>query len=178
GGSMQGGGTTAVPSGVTLSLSGPNQKSLGQRTLSIAGTVSHTGGVLDLGISSGVVIAIQPTGFYNLSADVDFSGAGGTINNQGQFVKSSPGGTGTSTVTNHAFNNTGTLSVDTGTWAINSNTNPSTHTGTFAIAAGAGLSFTAGTQTFNAPATFNGNGRVSLTGGTMVLNTPISLTNF
>lgn len=176
GGTMQGGGTTAVNSLVTLSLTTLAQKVLGQRTLSVTGTVNHTGGNLDLG--PGSIIAIQPGGTYTLATDSNFGGGGGTINNQGQFVKTSPNGTGTSTISNHAFNNAGSLRVDTGVLAINSNTNPSTHTGSFAIASGAELSFTAGTQTFISPATFSGGGRVSLPGGTMVLNTALSVPNF
>src|SRR4029079_4749329 len=168
GGTMQGGGTTAVNGSVTLSLTSLAQKVLGARTLSIAGTVNHSGGNLDLG--SGSIIALQPGGTYTLATDSNFGGSGGKINNQGQFVKTSPNGTGTSIVSNHAFNNAGSLRVDTGTLAIDSNTNPSTHTGLFAVSSGANLSFTAGTQTFNAPAAFSGGGSVSLTSGTIVLN--------
>jgi hypothetical protein len=115
GGTMQGGGTTAIATDVILTMSGNSQKSLSQRTLSVAGTVNHTGGTLDLGTNAGTVISIQPQGAYNLAADVPISGAGGSITNQGTFTKSTPNGAGGTSAINHNFTNAGTLRVNNGT---------------------------------------------------------------
>jgi hypothetical protein len=114
GGGMGGAGTTIVPGGAVLTISGTTAKQLTQRSMSVAGTINHTSGDLSLGAGTGTTITIQPSGTYDLATDTNLTGSGANINNQGLFIKSSPSGTGTSTVS-AAFTNSGTMRVDSGT---------------------------------------------------------------
>ena len=111
GGDMSGSGTTVIPSGGSLVLSGANNKLLGQRTINSSGTTSLSGG--DLWSGQGAVF--NNTGTFDVEGDASFLnnlGGSATINNTGSFQKS--GGTG-STAIGPAFNNNGTLNVQTGT---------------------------------------------------------------
>jgi hypothetical protein len=144
GGTMQGGGTTAVAAGATLALSGTATKSLSPRTLDVFGTVNHTGaGPLGFTASGGAALTVRRGGVYNLTGDANFAGATGVITNRGLFVKSSPTAAGTSSI-NHDFNNTGTVRVDSGTLQLQ---RPFTQTaGRTTVAAGATLQFASPAQ--------------------------------
>ena len=100
-----------MASGVTWTISGTdiNSRFLVQRTLSVAGTIDHTGGDINIGVvNDGASITIQPGATYDLTSDANFYGGGGTINNEGLFEKTSPTGTGT-TIVSATFNNSGSV---------------------------------------------------------------------
>src|SRR5205085_1718589 len=89
GGSESGSGTTVVPAGQALNLTG--NAILDGRHLSVAGTMTLVnGGLLQNG--NGAVIDITSTGTLDLAGDNQLSFFGGdrpTINNAGTFKKSS-----------------------------------------------------------------------------------------
>src|SRR5207248_1129156 len=93
--------------------------------------------------------------------------------NAGLFVKSSAAG-GNSFIT-APFNNTGTLRVDSGHLTL---LRGGTESGAFTVAAGAGLAFAGGVANLNAGTTFSGPGLLSLTGGEMFVNAPVSIPNY
>src|SRR5205807_10380825 len=95
GGTMSGSGTTVIPSGGSLVLSGANNKLLGQRTINSSGTTSLSGG--DLWSGQGAVF--NNTGTFDVAGDASFLnnlGGSATINNTGTFQKS--GGTGSTAI--------------------------------------------------------------------------------
>jgi hypothetical protein len=83
-------------------------------TLNNAGTITHAANGL-LTMQQGSTLNNMAGALYNMQGNVQITGNfGGTINNAGTFWKSA--GTGTSTISNSiAFNNTGTVEVDSGT---------------------------------------------------------------
>src|SRR5882762_6381387 len=108
---MSGRGTTVMAFGGSLGHRRPNRKQLGQRTINNAGTTSLGGGDL----WSGQGATFNNTGTFDVAGDTSFQnnlGGPATINNTGTFLKS--GGTG-STAIGPAFNNNGTVAVQTGT---------------------------------------------------------------
>src|SRR5438477_10330686 len=84
---MNGSGTTVIPSGGSLVLSGANNKQLGQRTINNAGTTSLSGGDL----WSGQGATFNNTGTFDVAGDTSFQnnlGGPATINNTGHFQTS------------------------------------------------------------------------------------------
>ncbi len=156
GGTMQGAGATNLAAGASLNIASTSDTYLNGRTLNNAGTATWTG--------TGYVNADNGAVFNNLAGatfDVQnnaFFGAyccsvsGATFNNAGTFRKSAGSGTTTFGV-NIAFNNTGTVNVQTGT-----------------------LNFTGG-ATFNDGSMFTGAGLTRMTGGTFTLSGNISSQN-
>ena len=179
-GTMQGSGTTVVASGATWTISGTdiNSRFLVQRTLTVAGTIDHTGGDINIGLAANNgVITIQPGGTYDLTSDAAFRGGGGTINNEGLFEKTSPTGTGT-TLVSATFNNSGSVDIDSGTLLLQ---DAGTETGSFQVTGG--LMFGNGSFNLNTGTSFGGPGLVTVTETTngvtdVVLNTPITLSDF
>ena len=111
---MSGSGTTTIAAGGALTISGSN-KYLNARVLTNAGTVTWTGNGADLGgtgtaatinNSAGAVFDVQ-----NNQSLYFGNGLGHTFNNAGLFKKSA--GTSLTSIT-WAFNNTGTVEVQTG----------------------------------------------------------------
>ncbi len=124
----------------TFSITGPNSKVISDgSTLTNAGTITHTGNGTVL--VRGVYVVYDPKNpvpnvgrlnnqagaTYDLQGDGNFNNDDypgwpfnlhSEINNAGLFKKS--GGTGTSTISNIVFNNTGTVEVDSGTLAFQS----------------------------------------------------------
>jgi hypothetical protein len=144
GGGMIDTGSTVVAPGATLTTSNSADVT-DQRTLEIAGTVNQAG---FFGLGSAAVLSVRPGGTFNLSASIQGSSTA-LVNNQGLFVKT--GGTGTIQM---AFNNTGTLRVETGTLSF------------FRVyTQSAGTTFVAAGATLQANATPQAN--VQLNGGTL-----------
>jgi Dockerin type I domain len=179
-GAMQGTGSTVLPAGVVLTISGSTTKSLSGRTLNVGGTVNHTDGGLDLG--TGAVIAIQPQGTYNLAADVPFSASGGTILNQGRFVKSSPNAGGGTSAINHNFTNAGTVQVNSGILFLQQNYIQ--NSGQTIVLPGAGLRVTTfqlnggilgGTGPINANVTGGGTISPGTSPGALTINGNVNL---
>jgi hypothetical protein len=159
GGSLDGAGTTLVPVGKTLNVTGDqfNKLVTGGHTLTIAGTANWTGsGELDGGPGS----TINNSGTFNVQNDA-VSGSGGTgggliFNNSGTFTKS--GTTGTTSFQGNVFNNSGTVNVLSGT--LNFSNNYTQTAGTTVIATGATLASN-GTVSLGAGSTLSGSGTVN-----------------
>lgn len=116
GGTMNGGSTTLVAPGATLTISGVS-KTLDGRILNHAGTGTWTGTTQLLG-QNGAVINILPGATLEQQGDSNWAaGTGGaTFNNQGIFFKSA--GTNTLTIS-MVVNNSGTFQVASGTLLFN-----------------------------------------------------------
>ncbi len=116
GGNMEGTGTTVIASGATGTISGTANKWLG-RTLQNAGTVDYSGTRLYFGRAAGLVGVIDNLagGRFDVTGEGDFSRSsesGHAFHNAGTFNKS---GAGTTTIfTGVAFNNSGTVNVQSG----------------------------------------------------------------
>jgi hypothetical protein len=111
------------------------------------------------------VVNNQSGGTFDVQTDGTFishsSGTAGSFNNAGLLKKT---GTGISTM-NIAFDNTGTVDVQSGTLKF---VKDSTTTGSTAIQSGATLKFTAGTHIFDTGATIpDADGNVDIAGGTV-----------
>jgi fibronectin-binding autotransporter adhesin len=162
-GSMQDSGTTAVGNGGVLTLDTGNTKLLG-RTLSIlsGGTLVQTAGAI--GTNTGAIINIA--GIYDVQADVGLflnSALGQlNVNSGGVFKKSA--GSGLSSF-NIAVTNSGTISVLSGTLALQSNLTNYDNTaktltgGTYTVSGGATLQFVSADVHINrAAVSLNGAG--------------------
>ncbi|MTJ22286.1 S8 family serine peptidase, partial [Dolichospermum sp. UHCC 0352] len=98
---------------------------------------------------------LQQGDIYNSSSSI------GTFNNSGTFKKTT---TGTSTI-GVAFNNTGTVNVESGT--LNLTGGGVSNGGNFNLTSGRTLGFGGGVYTLNNGAKINGNGNLSVSGGTL-----------
>jgi hypothetical protein len=158
GGAMTGSSTTNAQGG--LQLSGGSSKSLIGRTLNNAVLATWTGGTVFM--DDGAVFNNLATATFDAQNDQVFarnSGGGATpaFNNVGTFRKSAS--TGTTTISGSAsplaFNNTGTVDVQTGTLRLGGG---GTTGGNFMVAAAAVLDFGGGTLTLTG--TLSGSGMV------------------
>src|SRR5262249_6738553 len=152
-------------------ISGTGSKQLG-RVLANAGTLDYTGsnllffgGVVN---NSGVFDAVGGGGFT-------FGTAGANVfNNAGTFHRSGPGST--TTFSNVAFNNSGTVHVAEGTLQLDS----STSSGAFVVSGGATLSLAGigvSTYALNAGASESGDGTLLLSTGTLTVNADVNAQN-
>ena len=172
-------GTTTIPAGSTLEISGPADKQLESRTLDLRGTATLNGaGNLFPEFDS--VLDIHTGALFDVQSDVSLvarGGAGfGTVNNAGTFQKS--GGNGTTSFSNGGqtvtLNNSGLVGALTGTILV---AHGGTSTGgQFNAVPGALIDFNAG-YTFNAGTQFTGGGEVRLLAGTHALSGAISSAN-
>jgi uncharacterized repeat protein (TIGR01451 family) len=114
-GTQTGSGATAIASGATLNVNG--YVLLRQRTLNNAGTVNWTAAD-NWYIDTNAIINNLAGATFNAQANgVSLGAINGAFNNQGSFVRS---GSATSSVTALAFNNTGTVNVESGVLQFNS----------------------------------------------------------
>lgn len=163
-GDMEDSGTTLIPSGVTLTISGTAARTIDNRTLTNQGTINYTGtGTLNVRLGA----TIDNQGLMDLQTDQIINHNGGTVtfNSSGTLRKSA--GTGTSdlngTTATYNFNNTGTVDIQTGTLSL---PRSGTSTGAFSIASGATLTLDdSGTHDFNAGSSVSGAGSVTISGG-------------
>jgi hypothetical protein len=112
----------------------------------------------------------------DVQLDGNFAAGSGTpvINNAGTFRKS--GGSGTLTMNSFVFNNSGLVSVQTGSLSF---ANGFASSGTFDVAGGAAVQLTGGIFNFNPGHTFTGNGFYGVpVSGSATINGPIINTNF
>ena len=175
------GGSTGLTNTGSMTMAGPDAKSL-SGLLNNLGTVTNSGtGDLLLG-QFGVFFSgpdgrfeNRPGGLYDLQGEARL--ANGVFNNAGTVRKSA--GTGTAMLFNHRFNNVGgTIDVRSGTFLLQGTSGAPypTHTGgTFNVAAGAFLDLTnlGGIQVFTGNYTGSGAGLVRITG---VINTGSAIT--
>jgi hypothetical protein len=185
GGTLGGAGTTTIPSGGTLRLDGFNTKTFaGSRALTNQGTVTWTGGG-DIWGSSSAETTINNSGLFDAQSDDLFNSSSSSpsvhvFNNSGTFRKS--GGTGSTSFSRWAFNNFGTVDMQSGTLIMPAGES----SGNFTIAgpatlrfagdhnladaeiSGAGsLEFASGTTSIGAATLTGLTGPLRLTGGTL-----------
>jgi len=191
GGTMTGFGTTDIPTGSSLALSGSSAKYLA-RTVNNSGGATLAGSNLS-STSGGLPIFNNLVGAtFDVQADYGLAGTDtATFNNVGTFKKSA--GTGTSSITSAwTFNNSGTFDVQSGTVSVaglfnNTGTvtvgvgrtltltGGGTSSGPFTVANGATLEFGGGTHVLDAGASITGGGRVLISGTpTVYFNGPVS----
>ena len=178
GGNLAAGNTMTVASNAVLNLSGSSPLNL-YGMLTNAGTVNwggtgnlivyngafgYTGGIVNL---AGAVFNVQNDQTIQVT---DYNGAVAYFNNAGLFQKGPT--TGTTTI-NVAFNNTGTVDVQSGTVNLNGN---GAGNGQFIAEAGATLTVSGG-YSANSGAAFLGAGTNLLTGGTFTANGSITSSN-
>jgi hypothetical protein len=109
---MSGAGSTTVGPAATMTISGVNTgETLDTRVLNNAGHATWNG-TNNLNLSNGAVFNNEAGATFTALSDQQLAGGSGTFNNQGAFVKSSS--TGTTTI-QPLFNNTGTLTINSGT---------------------------------------------------------------
>jgi fibronectin-binding autotransporter adhesin len=169
GGSMTGTGVTNV-AGTGSTISGAAQKNLG-RVLNNTGTMTYLeqgGGAIAFGPVSTVAAILNNSGTFNMTGGGDIlrinTNAPHAINNTGSWNVAGPG---TSVISDAiAFNNSGTVSVQSGTLAL---AGGGTSIGTFAAASGATLRFDGGTHNLNS-GSVSADGTVEIAGGTWNLN--------
>jgi RHS repeat-associated protein len=171
-----GGGTMTIPTGATLTIDSANGlKILRAWTLNLQGTTNWTA-TGDLDVDTGAVINNAGT-FVAQNNQAFLGGSGGTFNNSGTFTKTV--GTGTTTF-DIVFNNTGAVSVQTGTLNVNGQgmtgtPGGGTSTGPFTGASGTTLGF--GGYTLNQGATVNTAGTLNFFTGTTTLNDAVTTSN-
>ncbi len=165
GGEMAGSGTTTIPAGAVLNVTGPNNEILlGTHAINNSGATNWSGTGTFLGgpTFGGAVTPFNNLagGNLNITADAQFDP---NLNNAGTITVNA--GAGTTTIGSAVFNSTGTLNVDSGTVQI---LNDGTDSGPIAIAAGSSLQFSSTNSTIGytlAPgASIVGNGTVGIVG--------------
>lgn len=164
-GQTTGGGTTIIPSDVTLAFTTPNSKTLNNRALQNAGlvTIGNSGPVQLANAAS-----INNAGIFDLRSDASINFVGGAptvISNSGTFRKSAS--TGLSIVSGVNLNNTGQIDVQAGTLRMS---NSGTSSGPATLAAGTVLEFAFGNYNFAAGGNVLGDGLVRLNGQTNLLD--------
>ena len=163
---MSGSGVTNANGGMTINSSGANLY-LDSRTLNNAAgqTATWTGDANfggDIRFQNGAIF--NNNGTFLAQNDqylYDFSGTG-AFNKTGTFTRNN--NPGTLTLYNLAFNNTGTVNVQTGTLVLQGGDGGNT-TGAFNISSGAVLNFGGGFS-FGASSSFAGAGTVIFSSGT------------
>ena len=177
--SMTGPGTTVIQTGGTLLIGGGNDNVLTDRTISNAGTVTFANARAFTWNGSATIDNLAG-GTFNIQTDAAISAFPSStdtplIANAGTLIKTSPTGTGAGTI-GPVLNNTGTVRVDSGVMNL---TRGGTEAGAFTLAAGASMVLIGGGVTnLNAGTTFSGPGLLSLIGGEMYVNVPVSIPNY
>jgi len=184
GGALSGTGVRTIASGGVLTISGSATKSLsGGATLINMAQATWSQGLISVGL--GAAISNAPGGTFDITSDVSYLDGGGAITTRNAGLWRKTGGSGLTTL-NDAFENSGTVEVQSGTLQL---IGGGTSTGSFAILAGAVLDFGGGTHNLNSGAnvsgagtlvvsantvnlvgTFSGPGPVVLSGGTLNAN--------
>jgi hypothetical protein len=164
GGTMQGVASTTVNGG--MNISGPNGKTLDQRTLTIPGDATVTwAGTGNIGLSNGAVINNQAGATFLVQTDGDqrivANGFANTsaFNNAGTFRKFLSTGTVTVEI---PFSNSGTIDLQTGTLVL---ADGGMSSGSFTVAQGSTLNFGGGTHRLDANSSVSGAGNVVFSDG-------------
>ncbi len=162
GGSMGGSGATDANGGMEITTADTLALN-GTRTLNNAGVANWTG--------AGGFNNEPGATFNNLEgATVNIQSAGdyldGIFNNAGILTKEAGGGDGSTQIT-AGFNNSGTVSIDSGAIELD---NGGGHTGVFVVAAPATLEFGSGEHTLISGGSVSGAGTVAFAGGTTNFN--------
>jgi hypothetical protein len=163
GGTLGGKGITTLAAGSISTINAIGGVHLIDETLQNAGTLNWLAGTITLD-SSISLLANLAGGIFNAQADSTLNGSG-TLSNAGQFTKTSPVGSGLTTLNGPVFNNTGTLAVQSG--ALNLATG-GTSSGAFTLSTGAILYFGFTSYTVNSGTSFSG-------GGTPIVDGPLNI---
>ena len=165
---ITGAGSLTIASGGTLNISGAGTRFLDGGTLNNAGTVIWTG-TDNISVFNNGVINNQGGGLFHAKNDQlifqHCCAAGQAFNNAGTFRKTVA--TGTTTIQNNGFTNSGTVDIQSGTF------NPAssgTSTSVFNVLSGATILFNNNTYTLGLGATLTGSGNVQLSGGQLTVN--------
>ena len=148
GGTITGAATASTTFANTLTISGPNGKTLsGGRDIN-AGDTTWSGNTAanNNAIAIATASAFNSNGTFTdantFDSAINVGGGGGIFNNNGTFNKQSD----TTTSVGAVFNSTGTVNVNAGTMLM---AGGGTDSGTFNIADGATLEFRNGSHTLN-----------------------------
>jgi hypothetical protein len=155
GAGMTGSGTTIVPSGATLNITGTNGETLDQHTLILGGTASWTG-TNDINIGDLAQVLVQSTGIWNIGNDQTFNGSTTAtygVQNAGSIVKSGTSGT---TSFKSPVLNTNTITVSSGKLDIAGGKS----SGSMTVASGALLKFTSFNYALTSTSSITGAGNV------------------
>jgi uncharacterized repeat protein (TIGR01451 family) len=165
---LTGAGTLSINSGGTLNISGTGTRFIDGGTLNNSGTINWSG-TNNISVYNAGVINNLAAGLFSVTNDQFIyqhcCGAGQAFNNAGTFRKTTA--TGTTSINNGAFNNSGTVNIQSGTFnPIAGGTSTSvfntTSTGTFL--------FTNNSYTLGAGATLTGSGTFQVSGAQLIVS--------
>jgi hypothetical protein len=161
-GIMSGSGRTVLETGATLALDNATSLSLNSRTLELGGTARWTG-VEGMTLNNAVITNRAGAVFDALHPN-PFTTFGGSsrFDNAGTFRKLAGGGT-MSFATGVAFNNHGTVEIQTGALALGGG---GLHSGSYVVPSGTALILSGGTHTAGGGSIFAGAGQFTVSGGT------------
>src|SRR3954453_4599985 len=164
---LSGAGTLNIVSGGTLNFGGSGTRYIDGGTINNSGTVNWTGGNNISVYNSGVINNLA-AGLFSVKNDQIIyqhcCGAGQAFNNAGTFRKSVA--TGTTAINNNGFNNTGTVDIQSGTFAPLSG---GTSTGVFNTTASGTILFNATLYTLGSGAPPPGSGTFQVSGGQLAV---------
>jgi len=159
---LTGAGSMNVSSGGTLNLSGSGTRFIDGGTLNNSGTVNWSGGNNISVFNSGVINNLA-AGLFSVTNDQILyqhcCGAGQAFNNAGTFRKTVA--TGTTSINNNGFNNSGTVDIQSGTFGLLSG---GTSSAVFNAASSATIFFNSNPYTLGSGATLTGSGNFQITG--------------
>jgi len=165
---LNGTGSLTIVNGGTLNIPNGGTRYIDGATLNNSGTVNWSG-TNNLSVVDSGVINNLATGLFNVTNNQivyqSCCTAGQAFNNQGTFRKSSS--TGTTTINNNGFNNTGTLDIQSGTFSPSSG---GTSSGIINAASSGTFLLSTGTYTIGSGGTLTGTGNFQVGGGTLVVN--------
>ncbi len=165
---LTGAGALTIGTGGTLNIPGFGTRFIDGGTLNNSGTVNWTG-ANNISVFNSGVINNQSGGLFSVKNDQliyqHCCSAGQAFNNAGTFRKSVA--TGTTTIQNNGFTNSGTVDFQSGTF------NPSsggTSTAIFNATSGGTFLFNNNTYTLGSGATLTGSGNFQISAGQLLVN--------
>ncbi len=165
---LTGAGALTIGTGGTLNIPGFGTRFIDGGTLNNSGTVNWTG-ANNISVFNSGVINNQSGGLFSVKNDQliyeHCCSAGEAFNNAGTFRKSVA--TGTTTIQNNGFTNSGTVDIQSGTF------NPSsggTSTAIFNATSGGTFLFNNNTYTLGSGATLTGSGNFQISAGQLLVN--------
>jgi uncharacterized repeat protein (TIGR01451 family) len=165
---LSGAGALTISSGGTLNITGSGTRYIGAGTLNNNGTVNWSG-ANNISVYDSGVINNLGTGLFHVKNDQQIyrhcCAAGQAFNNVGTFRKTIA--TGTTTIQSTAFDNSGIVDIQTGTF---NPTSGGTSTSVFNALAAGTILFTNTTYTLGGGATLTGNGNFQINSGTLLVN--------
>jgi uncharacterized repeat protein (TIGR01451 family) len=161
---LSGAGSLNVAAGGTLNFGGSGTRYIDGGTLNNSGTINWSGGNNLSVYNAGVINNLAAGLFLVTNNQIIYQhccAAGQAFNNAGTFRKSVA--TGTTTILNDGFNNSGTVDIQSGTFTPRSGTS----SGVFNAATAGRFFFDAGTYTLGSGATLTGSGNFEAGGATL-----------